>query len=990
MNKLLIALFALVCVSANAQQRAEWNDAQVNGINRERMSAHFVPLNSKNNQEMRHSLNGVWDFKFSKSPAERPIDFYKNNYSVKGWSKITVPGSWELQGFDAPIYTDVKYPFPITPDSVPTDYNPVGSYIRNFTVPLEFKGKEVYLKFSSVESAFYVWVNGEMVGYSEDSRLPATFNVTKYLKKGINRLAVEVYRYSDGSFLECQDYWRYSGIERDVWLVARPKSGKVEDFEIGANARGEFSLSVTPSSSDATFDVEVADDNKTLYSTALNSSNNFECSKIFENVKQWNAETPNLYTLTISTKDEKIVQQFGFRTVEIRNGILLVNGQAILIKGVNRHEHDGITGRTLTLESMELDAQLMKENNINAVRASHYPNYEEWYEICNRVGLYVIDEANIESHGMSLNKDRNYRTLANDENWELSFMERMERMVERDKNFTCIIGWSMGNESGYGKHFETLYKWTKERDPSRTVQYEGSGRDGVGDIFAPMYARMWRLLEHASERRTMPLILCEYAHAMGNSLGNFDDYWQLIYDNEQLQGGFIWDWVDQTFDKFDKNGRKIAAFGGDLGFVGVENDTNFCANGLVAADRTLHPHIHQVKKTYQNIRFETVPLESQKLLITNLFDFVTLDDIEFEWQIMQNSKKIASNTFKIKGLEPKSSREIEIALNTINFTQEAEYFLNVYAKQDNRVIAYEQFALPQSHRNIVLDTKTGSKLAIDGRSIVGEGFSANFSGNGYLVSLKYGGVEMLSGEMRPNFTRPLTDNDVANSMAQISPIWKNVQLRLTGFWFKPNGNTATATAKYSILDLNCELTLNYTFNAKGEIQVDYNLDTKGETLPVIPRVGMAMRLKKEYDTMNWFGRGPFENYIDRKSAAIVGQYSSKVWDMYHPYPRAQESGNVCDVRTMSLVNGNGNGIEIVGIEPLSMSAWMFEQSELDYRPSSIEPHHGGSIVAGDLVWVNIDKVQMGVGGDTTWGAETHTRYTTAAFDQQYSFIIKPL
>ncbi len=990
MKRGILFFLGLILSTMTFAQKPEWNDSQVNGINREKMRSHFIPVSNTTGDEQRVSLNGEWDFFYSKNPASRPVDFYKTDYKAKKWSKITVPGSWELQGFDAPIYTDTRFPFPATPDTVQTHYNPVGSYITYFNVPRDFADMDIYLRFSGVESAFYLWVNGHRVGYSEDSRLPAVFKINEYLKKGKNKLAVEVYRYSDGSFFECQDYWRYSGIERDVWLEARTKGDRVEDFEISANANGEFTLEITPNKQSAKYDIEILDGTKQLFSTELSEANNFNVEHKFDDIKLWNAETPNLYTLVMTTGDEKIEQQFGFRTVEIRSGVLYLNGQKILIKGVNRHEHDAVTGRTITVESMELDARLMKENNINAVRAAHYPNYEQWYEICNRVGLYVIDEANIESHGLMFNKKKEDKTLAYYPHWLLPFQQRMERMVERDKNFTCIIGWSLGNEAGYGPHFETIYKWTKERDPSRPVQYEGGGYNSVSDIFAPMYAKIERLTEHTIRRSHKPLILCEYAHAMGNSVGNLDDYWDLIYKHEQLQGGFIWDWVDQTFDKEDENGRKIAAFGGDLGFVGVVNDTNFCANGLIAADRSIRPHLHQVRYTYQNINFEPVPLSAQSFDITNRFDFITLDGVEFQWVVEHNGKEVASSNFTVEGLSPKGTRRIEIPLSTINFGAQGEYFLNFYAVKDGRRIAYEQFYLPQSTFNVEFNSETKGKLSIDQREISGENFSVEFSNEGYLSSLKYGGEEMLKGHLRPNFHRPLTDNDVANTMGDKYIVWKDAVVELQSFDIARDGDCVRSTAMYELKDMDCSLRVDYLINSDGEVLVDYALNPYGRELPEIPRVGMALILEGEYDTMDWFGRGPFENYVDRKSAALVGSYSSKVWDMYEPYPRAQETGNVCDVRTFALKNAEGKGIEIVGVEPLSMSAWMFEQKDIDYRPSSIDPLHGGSIAPKDLVWVNIDKAQMGVGGDNTWGAETHTQYKISPEAQNYQFIIRSL
>lgn len=999
MKKLvLLAIIGVICYLGVAQERPEWDNSRVNQVNREAISAHFIPM-SGDQQSRMVSLNGTWQFNFSKNPVSRPVDFYRTDFKAKGWKTIEVPGSWELQGFDAPIYTDVRYPYAITPGAVQRDYNPVGSYIREFEVPGDWNGMELFLKFSGVESAFYCWVNGQKVGYSEDSRLPATFNITEFVKRGKNRLAVEVYRFSDGSFLENQDYWRYSGIERDVWLVARP-AVRMEDFEINAGLTndfkdGVFKLRITPRKGGSPrFDVRIMDGSQEM----LSLQNVDSITKTFAGIKPWSAETPNLYTLIINTIGadsritESIKHDFGFRNVEIRNGELQVNGRTILIKGVNRHEHDPIRGRSISEQSMIEDIRLMKQLNINAVRCSHYPNYEQWYALCDRYGLYVIDEANIESHGMSL-WEGHEDDLTKDPAWADAFQERMERMVERDKNFTSIIGWSLGNEAGYGPHFESIYNWTKRRDSSRTVQYEGGGRAGVSDIFCPMYARIWTLREWANQRRERPLIICEYAHAMGNSVGNFGDYWDLIYKHDQLQGGFIWDWVDQTFAKKDSMGRDIWAFGGDMGFVGIPNDTNFCANGLVDAFRKPNPHAWEVKKVYQNINFEALPFSS-KVKITNRFDFASLDGYQITWNIKGHGQILKSGTIELASLGAGESAILDIPCGNLPFG--VEWFLNFEARTraaselipQDYVVAYEQFPLSQFIEPR-FDPLPGAK--IEGTKVTGDGFDIEFSAvSGEITSLKYDGRQMLIDGLAPNFWRPLTDNDVANTTVKVCRPWKDPRIELRDFSLTSHQGVARAMSSYDLPDMESTLTVNYTINAQGKILVDYSLKVGNKELPRIPRLGMRMILKPEFEQMTWLGRGPFENYQDRKSAATIDLYAGTVWEQFHPYVRAQETANKCDVRWSSFTDSDGKGIMIHGLEPLSLSAWNFPQSDIDYRPSFQTPHHGGSIVKKPMVWVNIDKAQMGVGGDNTWGAETHPEYTITARDQSYSFIISPV
>jgi len=1026
---ILSACFLILSVTSFAQIK-EWENERINQINREPMHAHFVPYTSEKaalrkdfSEERRHSLNGTWKFHFAKNPDSRPVSFYEQNYNVSDWSEIKVPGSWELQGFDAPIYTDTRYPFPPEPPHLPKDYNPVGSYVTTFTVPENFKGMDLFLHFGGVESAFYCWINGEFVGYSEDSRLPAEFRISKYLKSGENKLAVEVYRYSDGSYLEAQDYWRYSGIERNVWLIARPET-RIKDFELIADLsdnylNGLLDLSFTLNSRQTikgtTVQIKIMDGQKEIASSRLNASSNNDTilrfSKEFPEVKTWTAETPNLYTLVVNTLNrsgkvtESFVHRFGFRKVEIRNGMLLVNGTPILIKGVNRHEHDKNNGRTITVESMIEDIRLMKQFNINAVRCSHYPNYEEWYELCDEYGIYLVDEANIESHGMTDHPTT--RTLANWDGWEIPYMERMERMVERDKNFTSIITWSLGNESGYGKHFETIYHWTKQRDPRRPVQYEGERGRGLTDIYCPMYARVWALRQWVNQRQAKPLILCEYAHAMGNSVGNLQDYWDLIYKYDNLQGGFIWDWVDQTFEIKDEKGKDIWAYGGDMGFVGVVNDSNFCSNGLVAADRSLHPHIWEVKKVYQYLHFEEIPFTKDRIRITNRHDFIRTDAYTFHWMIKADGQILYEGDLNVPAIDPHQSVDVGLSLPTITPEAGTEYFLHITAKTKEEaplvpkghIAATTQWQLPviapamtptTINGNIRID-ETAGQLTLTGNQT-----NITFSKtDGKITGLQVNGKEYLLEGLRPNFWRPMTDNDVANKTGSRCATWKtaadNLVLSEWQIQGKNGDKEVRIITRYDMPEQDSTCELNYIFYADGTLQVDYTFTPGKKDLPEIPRLGMYMVMKSEYDQMSWFGRGPHENYWDRKSSADIDLYQATVWEQFHPYVRSQETANKSDVRWFALQNTDGDGLLFTTCsEPLSVSAWNFPMQDLMYIPSTVKRLHGGSIEKKDMVWVNIDHKQMGVGGDNTWGAQTHPEYTITPEKTSYSFRVIPV
>ena len=1022
-------LSSLLCTGALADNEP-WQNPQINEMNREPMHAHFTPFTNEANAlkqralpadvrfdvnpatERRITLDGTWKFLFSKNNDLCPKDFHKPGFSTRKWSKIEVPGSWELQGFDAPIYTDTRYPFPPNPPYVPTDYNPVGAYIREFTVPASWEGMDIFLNFEGVESAYYVWVNGELAGYAEDSRLPSHFNITHLLKKGNNKLAVKVFRYSDGSYLEGQDYWKYSGIERSVYLYARPQS-RVKDFRMTAELinnykDGELKLDVflhRPKAGE-TVEIKVMDKDKVIYDRkkSITSATDtlFTQQQVFPNARAWNAETPNTYTLVVSTFDaqgkpqESFTHLFGFRTVEMMNGMQMINGQAVLFKGVNRHEHDPHNGRTITVGSMIHDIQLMKQFNLNGVRNCHYPNNYAWYELCTEFGLYMIDEANIESHGMMFHKDE---TLANYPDWEVPFMQRMSRMIARDRNYSAIVTWSMGNESGYGKHFETLYDYTKKIDPTRPVQYEGGGYNSKSDIYCPMYARIWRLRQHVNQRDARPMILCEYAHAMGN----IQDYWDLIYKYDQLQGGFIWDWVDQTFAIKDENQRDIWAFGGDMGFVGVVNDSNFCANGLIAADRTPHPHIYEVKKVLQYIHFEPLAFTPNKIKVTNWHDFIGLEGYTLRWAVECDGKTVQDGEMDFPKIAPRNSANIELPLKALP-ADGKEYFLTLRAFTKHEAplvpkgheVAIEQWELPSAPSAKTVQPVEGT-LTVDRNNetltVKGNNFQVAFSTrNGEMTELNYTGKNLIKEGLQPNFWRPLTDNDIPNGHLIRCGTWRNAgrDAKLQNIEVAEAGQTATVTATYRMEEQDADLQTLYKITPDGKVQVTMHFTPGKKPLSEMPRLGMRMILPAEYEMMTWLGRGPQETYADRKTGALIGLYNATVWEQFHPYVRAQETANHCDVRWVALRNAAGEGLLVVGEEPLSVSAWNFPMEDIEYRPSQMERRHGGSIQKKDMVWLNIDHKQMGVGGDNTWGAQVHPEYTITPHEWKYSFTLAPL
>ena len=1013
----ITGLLATFAIAASAQSFTEWQNPEVNAVNRAPMHTNYFAYESadaaargaKEHSSNYMTLNGIWKFFWVKNADARPTDFWKVGFNDKGWSDMAVPGMWELNGFGDPIYVNTGYAwrnqFKNNPPQVPTENNNVGSYRREIVIPADWKSKDIMAHFGSVTSNMYLWVNGKYVGYSEDSKLEAEFNLTPYLKPGQkNLIAFQVFRWCDGTYLEDQDFFRYSGVGRDCYLYARDKK-RIQDIRVTpdldtAYKNGSLKVQLDVKGG-GNISLELLDAAGKQVATAVAKGNATALINV-ENPHKWTAETPYLYTLraTLQGSSEVIPVKVGFRKIELKGSQILVNGQPVLFKGANRHEMDPDGGYVISRERMIQDIQVMKQFNLNGVRNCHYPNNYAWYELCTEFGLYMVDEANIESHGMMFHKDE---TLANYPDWEVPFMQRMSRMIARDRNYSAIVTWSMGNESGYGKHFETLYDYTKKIDPTRPVQYEGGGYNSKSDIYCPMYARIWRLRQHVNQRDARPMILCEYAHAMGNSVGNFQDYWDLIYKYDQLQGGFIWDWVDQTFAIKDENQRDIWAFGGDMGFVGVVNDSNFCANGLVAADRTPHPHIYEVKKVLQYIHFEPLAFTPNKIKVTNWHDFIGLEGYTLRWAVECDGKTVQNGEMDFPKIAPKNSANIELPLKALP-ADGKEYFLTLRAFTKHEAplvpkgheVAIEQWELPSVPSAKTVQPVEGTLTVNrnnEALTVKGNNFQVAFSTrNGEMTELNYNGKNLIKEGLQPNFWRPLTDNDIPNGHLIRCGTWRNAgrDAKLQNIEVAEAGQTATVTATYRMEEQDADLQTLYKITPDGKVQVTMHFTPGKKPLSEMPRLGMRMILPAEYEMMTWLGRGPQETYADRKTGALIGLYNATVWEQYHPYVRAQETANHCDVRWVALRNATGEGLLVVGEEPLSVSAWNFPMEDIEYRPSQMERRHGGSIQKKDMIWLNIDHKQMGVGGDNTWGAQVHPEYTITPHEWKYSFTLAPL
>ncbi|MNJ91551.1 Beta-galactosidase [compost metagenome] len=997
-------------------QQNDWENPQQPSFNNSPAHAHFIP-----GEAAKLSLDGMWRFKLVQNPSLRSLDFFKRPEQTKNWSQIKVPANWQTEGFDKYIFTDVEYPIPPNPPFVPKDYNPVGSYQREFTIDPSWIEKQIFIHLGAVNSFYYLWINGQYIGFSKDSKTPTEFDITKALKTGRNTVSLQVFRFSDATYLEGQDMWKLSGIERSVYLIARPVF-HLFDFKVtstldAAYKDGLLSLTVdfnkTPGQKEqGSLKAELLDaSGKVIYQSQqpIKTDKRLSFQTKISNVKSWNAEHPNLYQLKIThlnqkgLKVESIVHSLGFRTVEVKKGLFLVNGVPIKIKGVNRHEFNMNTAKVITEADMLLDIRRMKEMNINAVRTSHYPNAERWYALCDKYGLYVVDEANIECDGMSLTP---LETLSDKPIWKKAYLDRVQRMWERDKNFTCIVTWSLGNESGFGENLMACYTWLKANDDSRPVQYEAAKDERYSDIFCPMYKSITVMENYVKTWRNRPLIQCEYAHMMGNSGGNLKDDWDLIYKYPQLQGGFVWDFCDQTFAIKDKKGNKIWGFGRDMGTVGLTSDTSFCADGLLAADRSFHPQAYELQKVYQNVGFEAKDLGKYIFRITNRFDFTNLANYKLNWLIKGDGRIVAQGNVEELSLLPGEAKDV--GLNVPSFMPKRGVVYYISLEFQNRkatallpagfVIAKEQFMLPiQADVEMAME-KEIAPLALkndNGKLLFsGKGFAVGFNQKtGLLESYRVADKELIQQALEPHFWRAATDNDIGNSLQIRSQVWQNAfkTAQLKGLEYtKISASAYKVETVYSLPSVDANVNINYEVKGDGDVVVDYQLKTGKGKYPEPQRIGMRVILNPSYDQVSWLGRGPYDNYIDRNYAAAVDLYKMKANALFYPYPRAQESAYRTDVSWAALQNPAGTGLMAIGKTALSIGVLHFDMKNLDYDRDAKENIHGGSMVDENLIWWNIDFQQMGVGGDNSWGAQTHPQYRLPYKDYRYSFTLRPV
>ncbi|WP_212005406.1 glycoside hydrolase family 2 TIM barrel-domain containing protein [Chitinophaga sp. HK235] len=1020
MKKLLSALLFLPAVLQ--AQSNDWENPQKPSENTLYPHAHFIPYPDAaaalkgDSSPFTRSLDGIWKFHMAANPAARPKGFEQSNYDVSNWKTIRVPANWQTEGYAPYIFTDVEYPFTPNPPFVPKEENPVGSYRRSFQLPVSWKGKQTWLHIGAANAFVYVWVNGKYAGFSKDSKTPAEFDISAYVQPGNNTVSLQVFRFSDGSYLEGQDMWKLSGIERSVYLVARSplciydffaKPLLVNDYKDGSLQLG-LALNKLPALTDKDKRIRISlqDKGNTIFSKTLpvGSDSLYHLQQLLPGIKAWNAEQPNLYQLIITLEDkqgkpvESITQAIGFRTVEIKRGLLLVNGKPIIIKGVNRHEHDMHTAKVVDMEGMLKDIRTMKQYNINAVRTSHYPNREEWYALCDRYGIYVVDEANIECDGMSMHP---LKTLSDKPEWKAAYIERTRRLVERDKNHCSVITWSLGNESDFGENFIDTYKWSKQRDNTRPVQYEVARNTPWTDIVAPMYKSIAWMQEYVREYRDRPMIQCEYAHMMGNSGGNLRDDWELMQKHDQLQGGFIWDFSDQTFLQHDSLGRAIWAYGADMGTVGATSDTSFCADGMLAADRSPHPQAFEVRKVYQPVQFAPVGWSANLLQVRNRYDFNLLDNITLSWELKGDGKVIASKVLPYRHLLPRQQDTLRVDLPVINPQPGIHYYLHVKAALKNAegllpagfIVATDQFELPW-YTPVAARQVKGQALQVKSAANgweIGNGLFTATIREGWLEQFAVNGTGYMQKALRPHFWRAATDNDIGNSQQMRCAVWQHAgdsSRLLSARIVRQDQQQVEIQAMHWLPLADARYGIDYTIYANGDIKVNVRFLPGDSILPEMPRMGMRMVLAPALDKVTWLGRGPFDNYQDRKYAADVDVYTLPADSLFHPYPRAQESGYRSDVHWMALRTAAGNGWMARSDSLLNMGVLHFDMDRLNFnRRHNV---HGGSMYNDPLIWWNIDYQQAGLGGDNSWGAKPHAPYTLIYKPYQYSFILRPL
>lgn len=1018
----VLPLAMLLAVNTTAQTFKEWQDPKVNQVNRLPMHANYFAFESGQAAKIADrtkssnflSLNGVWKFNWVKDCDMRPTDFYRTDFNDKGWDSMPVPGIWELNGYGAPLYKNVGYAwcnqFRNNPPFVPIQNNHVGSYRRTIDIPTTWKGKQIIAHFGSVTSNIYLWVNGKFVGYSEDSKLEAEFDLTPYLKPGKNLIAFQTFRWCDGTYLEDQDFWRLSGVGRDCYLYTRNVKAKLDDVRVTPDLDADYrngSLNIELSTtSNVKVDIDLSDKSGKSVASLANCGKGKHSIKV-DNPHKWNAESPYLYTATFTVKSngnvmEVIPVKVGFRKIEIKNSQLLVNGQPVLFKGADRHEMDPDNGYYVTRERMIQDIEIMKKYNINAVRTCHYPDDNEWYNLCDEYGIYLVAEANIESHGMGYGEE----TLARDENYKLAHLERNIRNVQRSFNHPSIIFWSLGNEAGYGPNFEACYDWVKREDSSRAVQYERAELDDHTDIFCPMYYTYDDCVKYCEDNtKTKPLIQCEYAHAMGNSEGGFKEYWDIVRKYPKYQGGFIWDFVDQSLRGKGKGGVEIYTYGGDYNaYDGT--DGNFNDNGLISPDRVPNPHMDEVGYIYQNIWTAPIDLKAGKVSVFNENFFVDLSAYRMQWTLLVNGDAIQSGIIEDLKVAPQAKKEYSLPYDLSRICKCKEVLLNIefIQKQADGLIAAGQVVARQQHtiqafksKALALAPKRQTPQVVDNDNnyliIKGEDFNVEFSrANGYLTIYRVAGRDLIESgkQLTPNFWRAGTDNDYGAGLQKRYKVWKNPQIKLNDLKAITDNGIIIVSANYDMPEVSAKLAITYAINGNGEIKVTQAMTTTaGAEVSDMYRFGMQLPMPYHMEYSKYYGRGPIENYIDRHNSTFIGKYTQTADEQAYPYIRPQETGTKSDMRWWKQVTKGGKGLLVTAEKPFYASALHYSIESLD---EGDEKHNAHFPECEKIDYTNLllDGEHMGLGCINSWGYLPLDKYLLHYADRTFSFTLSPI
>lgn len=1028
MKRQLLTCCLAMCSLATMAQHDEWKNPEINAVNRAPMHTNYFAYSSseeaakadKENSSNFMTLNGIWKFNWVKNADARPTDFYRTDYNDKGWGQMKVPGVWEMNGYGDPIYVNVGYAwrsqYKNNPPYVPIENNHVGSYRKEIIIPAEWSEKEIFAHFGSVTSNMYLWVNGKYVGYSEDSKLEAEFNLTKYLKPGKNLIAFQVFRWCDGTYLEDQDFFRYSGVGRNCYLYSRNKK-YIQDIRVTPDldsnyTNGTLNVALNLNGS-GTVELNLTDPaGKSVATAQVNGNGQKSVVMDVSNPEKWTAETPNLYTLTATLKNgsntlEVIPVKVGFRKIELKGGQILVNGQPVLFKGADRHEMDPDGGYVVSRERMLQDILRMKQLNINAVRTCHYPDDNLWYDLCDQYGIYVVAEANIESHGMGYGKE----TLAKNPSYKKAHMERNQRNVQRGYNHPSIIFWSLGNEAGYGPNFEQCYTWIKNEDKTRAVQYEQAGTNEFTDIFCPMYYDYDACKKYSEGNIDKPLIQCEYAHAMGNSQGGFKEYWDLIRKYPKYQGGFIWDFVDQSNHWKNKDGIDIYGYGGDFNKYDA-SDNNFNDNGLISPDRLPNPHAHEVGYFYQSIWTTPGDLSKGEIKVYNENFFRDLSAYYMEWQLLANGEVMQTGVVQDLNVAPQQTATLKLNLNTEKVCPCKELLLNVTYKLKaaetlmpaGSTVAYDQLTIrPYTAKALELKNQKASNLDIvvpvikdnDHNYLIveGENFIIEFNKhNGYLSRYEADGMQLLNpgAQLTPNFWRAPTDNDYGAGLQHRYAVWKNPGLKLTSLKQSIENEQAIVQAEYEMKAVKGKLFLTYVINNEGAVKVTQKMEAgKEEKVSDMFRFGMQMQMPENFNEVEYYGRGPVENYADRNHSTLIGKYRQTVAEQFYPYIRPQETGTKTDLRWWRVLNISGNGLQFVGDAPFSASALNYSIESLDDGVQK-DQRHSPEVAKAPFTNLCIDKVQMGLGCVNSWGTLPLEKYRVPYQDYEFSFILTPV